>query len=132
MDIDEIIFPVRSNLDSVKNKLKNVTGKLYGKYLKCFFVTRQGFVFQFNMIKVLLKVINNVFILHLGVNQELEREKRKEDGTNQLLQRKYPELWKVTNWLRNCDKSMFKGQVFEPLFTQVIYGGLDQTQYFVI
>lgn len=31
-------------------------------------------------------------------------------------------MWKAIKWLRNCDKStIFNGQVFEPLFTQVFY-----------
>lgn len=56
----------------------------------------------------------------LAIDQELERENRKEDGKNQFLQRKFPEMWKAIMWLRNCDKkSIFCGQVFEPLFTQV-------------
>lgn len=64
---------------------------------------------------------NKYYILYLAIEQDLEREKRKEEGKNQLLQRKYPEMWKAIKWLRNCDKnSIFVGQVFEPLFTQVI------------
>ncbi|KAL4131729.1 hypothetical protein QTP88_009002 [Uroleucon formosanum] len=55
-----------------------------------------------------------------AIDQELERENRKVDGKNQLLQRKFPEMWKAIKWLRNCDKSsIFHGQVFEPLFTQI-------------
>lgn len=58
--------------------------------------------------------------INVAIDQDLERENRKEDGKNQLLQRKFPEIWKAITWLRNCDKkSIFRGQVYEPLFTQV-------------
>lgn len=63
---------------------------------------------------------NNLYLCK-AIDQDLERENRKEDGKNQLLQRKFPEIWKAINWLRNCDKkSIFRGQVYEPLFTQVL------------
>lgn len=64
----------------------------------------------------------NYLYFILAIDQELEHEKRKEDDKNQLLQRKFPEMWKAIKWLRNCDKStIFHGQVLEPLFTQVFY-----------
>lgn len=108
--IDKNILPLRSNIDSIKSRLKSCTGKMYGVY----FIN----VLNDNVFYFLLKYL--MFIIHLGIDQELEREKRKEDGKNQLLQRSYPEMWKAINWLRKCDKStFFRGEVFEPLFTQV-------------
>lgn len=82
--IDVIIYPVKNNLENIKNKLRGLTEKM------------------------------------CAIDQELECEKRKEDNKNQFLQRKFPEIWKAIKWLRNCDKSsVFHGQVFEPLFTQI-------------
>ncbi|XP_050058944.1 structural maintenance of chromosomes protein 5 [Aphis gossypii] len=89
--INDNIKTIDSNICPVRSNLESVKNKLRGLTEKMY-----------------------------AIDQELEREKRKEDGKNQLLQRKFPEMWKAIKWLRNCDKTtIFNGQVFEPLFTQI-------------
>ncbi|VVC40914.1 Hypothetical protein CINCED_3A020659 [Cinara cedri] len=91
VQINKKIVSIDEKLDPMKRNLEDVRNKLKG-------------------------VTNKVY----AIDQELEREKRKEDGKNQLLQRNFPEIWKAISWLRKCDKkSIFVGQVFEPLFTQI-------------
>ncbi|XP_016657266.1 structural maintenance of chromosomes protein 5 [Acyrthosiphon pisum] len=91
IEIDKNIKSIDANIYPVKSNLESIKNKLRGLTEKM-----------------------------SAIDQELEREKRKEEGKNQLLQRKFPEMWKAITWLRKCDKSsIFHGQVFEPLFTQI-------------
>lgn len=59
-------------------------------------------------------------ILYSVDKNDIEAEKKKEREQNNFLSNVYPKKWKAIQWLRNCDKTIFRGQVFEPLFTQVL------------
>ncbi|XP_022172006.1 structural maintenance of chromosomes protein 5 isoform X2 [Myzus persicae] len=91
IEINKNIQSIDANIYPVRNNLENIKNKLRGLTEKM-----------------------------CAIDQELELEKRKDENKTQLLQRKFPEMWKAVKWLRNCNKSaIFQGQVFEPLFTQI-------------
>ncbi|XP_025193514.1 structural maintenance of chromosomes protein 5 [Melanaphis sacchari] len=121
-DLTESISSIEEKLQSIKNETLNVEEcKMelteINKNIKNIELNIYPMRSNLESVKNKLKGLTEKMY---AIDQELEREKRKEDGKNQLLQRKFPEIWKAIKWLRNCDKlTIFRGQVFEPLFTQI-------------
>lgn len=121
-DLSESISSMEEKLQSIKNETLNVEEcKLELAKINDNIKTIDSNIFpmrsNLESVKNKLKGLTEKMY---AIDHEIEREKRKEDGKNQLLQRKFPEMWKAIKWLRNCDKStIFHGQVFEPLFTQI-------------
>ncbi|XP_050443520.1 structural maintenance of chromosomes protein 5 [Adelges cooleyi] len=121
-DYREMVASMKQKLEDIKNETLNLEEckrKLIELNKKITEIDHSLSPIKSNYESIKSKLKNLTGKMY-AIDQELEREKRKEDSKNELIRRKFPEMWKAITWLRNCDSnSIFHGKVFEPLFTQI-------------